>query len=169
MAHPAFVWRAYYRQNRASFPSAFPAGKLDALAICEEEEEDGEGRKALITRRATQCQAGRWHLQHGCVGKGERGSPCPLQSHHSWNPMGFGEPPSTAMHAWCHRAFLQSWEGAGILASHYPCQWGLWAACALLQGGIYPWRVVRAVGCARCTCSRVPVGRQRAPTDICQA
>lgn len=76
MAHPAFVWRAYYRQNRGSFPSAFPAGKLDALAICEEE--DGEGRKALITRRATTVP-GRALASPALVWERERGAlsvPC---------------------------------------------------------------------------------------------
>lgn len=79
MAHPAFVWRAYYRQNRGSFPSAFLAGKLDALAIFEED--DGEGRKALIAQRRTPVPGRVLMLSGKGVGWEVTGSPCSLQSH----------------------------------------------------------------------------------------
>lgn len=123
MAHPAFVWSAYYRQNRGSFPSAFPAGKLDALAICEEE--DGEGRKALITSEGHHSARQGAGISGTGVGKGERGAPCPLQSHHSGNPVGSGRfggcPPGVAENS-CK---------AGIPL-------GLWAPCALSRVGFIP-------------------------------
>lgn len=157
MAHPAFVWRAYYRQNRGSFPSAFPAGKLDALAICEEEE-DGEGRKALIARRVT-TMPGRMLASPAGVWERERGGPrVPSKATTvgiSWDLGSFSPQGGVSEH---------SCRAGRVLASWHPT-----AHCALLQGGMFPWRVGRAMSCARCTCSRVPVGRQRAPTDICQA
>lgn len=91
MAHPAFVWRAYYRQNRGAFPPAFPAGKLNALAILEE---DGEGRKALITRRVT-TMPGRalasppWGWKMGRGAHVSPPKPPQWESHGIWG--GFGD------------------------------------------------------------------------------
>lgn len=183
MAHPAFVWRAYYRQNRGSFPSAFPAGKLDALAIFEED--DGEGRKTLITHQRTPVPGGVLALSGEGVGWEVRGTPCPLQSHRGtawelpWESCGiwgafnarpveggrFGGlvPPSVPR------------RGGRAVAPVHPtprCQGGPSVPsvpCPMLQGGFCPRRGVKPRGCACCTCSQVPVGRQHAPTDICQA
>lgn len=143
MAHPAFVCRAYYRQNRGSFPSAFPVGKLDALAIFEED--DGEARKALIAWQRTPVP-GRV-LTHSGKGVGweARGSPCPLQSHRGTagsccgNPVGFGE---RLMHAlWREAGLGDAWpvppsvprRAGRVLAPMRPtirCRWGLWVPWA---------------------------------------
>lgn len=96
------------------------------------------------------------------VGKRERGSKPP-----QWESRGiWGASLRREVWGGCLPGVTERSRRAGrVLAP--PCQRG--SLSPLLQGGIYPWGVLRAAGCARCTCSRVPVGRQRAPTDICQA